>query len=107
MNTISADESCWRRATLDLKPALEIVLIKQTFVMPWSQFLYAEGDSDKVRLIFSTHDVEIAGGNLDSLLAAIASHDIAQLRQPIRADRFISCDGPIIREISVKKIDHE
>ena len=107
MSTISADESCWRTSSIYPKPALEIVLIKQTYVMPWSQFLYAEGDSDKVRIIFSTHDVEITGGNMDSLLASIASHDIAQLRQPIRADRFVSSNGPIIREISVKKIDHE
>ena len=107
MNTISADESCWRTPSLDPKPALEIVLIKQTYVMPWSQFLYAEGGNDKVQIIFSTHDVVITGSNLDSLLTAIASHDVSQLKQPIRADRFVNRNGPFICKISVKKIDHE
>jgi hypothetical protein len=51
---------------------LEVVLLKRTYVFPWSQFLYAEGGNDEIRLTFSTHDVLVKGSNLDSLMASIA-----------------------------------
>jgi hypothetical protein len=46
---------------------LEIVLLKKTFILPWSQFLFAEGNNDEVRLAFSTHDVLVAGSRLELL----------------------------------------
>ena len=41
---------------------LQIDLIKRTYVFPWSQFIFAEGDADEIRMTFSTHDVVISGG---------------------------------------------
>jgi hypothetical protein len=40
---------------------LEVVLLKKTFVLPWSQFLFAEGGNEEIRLTFSTHDVVVMG----------------------------------------------
>ncbi|MEJ7609428.1 MAG: hypothetical protein WKF37_24920 [Bryobacteraceae bacterium] len=31
------------------------------YVLPWTQFLYAEGTSEEVRGFFSTHDVVVKG----------------------------------------------
>jgi len=36
---------------------LEVVLLKEVFVLPWNQFLYAQGADDEVRAVFTTHDV--------------------------------------------------
>ena len=86
---------------------LQVILLKRTFIFPWSQFLYAEGDNDEVRLTFATHDVLIKGWNLNSLVAGIASHGIARLQELARADRFLNETGSFIREISVQKIDQD
>jgi hypothetical protein len=31
-------------------PGLQVVLLKKTYVFPWSQFLYAEGTAEEVRV---------------------------------------------------------
>ena len=41
------------RHTLGLK----VVLLKEVFVLPRNQFLYAQGGDDEVRAVFTTHDV--------------------------------------------------
>jgi hypothetical protein len=87
--------------------ALEVVLLKRTYVLPWSQFLYAEGDNDEIRLTFSTHDVLVKGCNLDSLVAVLAANGIARLQEPARSERMLAGSGPFIREISVVKIDQD
>jgi hypothetical protein len=86
---------------------LRVILLKRTYVFPWSQFLYAEGGNDEVRLTFATHDILIKGRNLNLLVAGIASHGIAKLQEPARADRFLNETGSFIREISVQKIDQD
>jgi hypothetical protein len=40
---------------------LRVVLPKRTYVLPWAQFLYAEGAPDTVRAVFSMHDVVVTG----------------------------------------------
>src|SRR2546425_588236 len=40
---------------------LEVILLKQVIVLPWNQFLYAEGGDDEVRAVFTTHDVVAKG----------------------------------------------
>jgi hypothetical protein len=85
--------------------ALQIVLLHRTYVLPWSQFLYAEGGNDEVRLTFATHDVLVKGGNLNPLIAALAIHGITRLQEPIRPDRFEETGGPVVREISVREIE--
>ncbi len=105
MTTVSAYDQTRFLSSLDHPPAMEVVLLKRTYVFPWSQFLYAEGGNDEIRLTFSTHDVLIKGSDLDSLMAAIAANGIAKLAEPARPDRMLAGTSPFIREISVIKID--
>jgi hypothetical protein len=52
------DEKPW---AVDQRRAygLRVVLPKRTYVLPWAQFLYAEGAPDTVRAVFSMHDVVV------------------------------------------------
>lgn len=93
-------------ASTQERPAgLEIILLKRTYVLPWSQFLYAEGGDDEIRLAFTTHDVLLKDSSLNSLLVDLAGQRIARLQQPVRAVRFPDATGPSIREILVVKIE--
>jgi hypothetical protein len=47
----------WRIGRERSQIALEVVLLDRMYVLPWAQFLYAEGGDDEVRLVFATHDV--------------------------------------------------
>jgi hypothetical protein len=87
--------------------ALQVIVLKQSYVLPWSQFLYAEGGNDEIHLIFTTHNVVVKGGNLNSLMAAVATHGLAYIQTPARPDRFVNSVGPAIHEISVKKVDQD
>ena len=84
---------------------LEIILLKRTFVLPWSQFLFAEGENDKIRLAFSTHDVVIMGNRLESLLKDLSVQRLSRLQEPDRLARFSSVTGPHITSISVQKVE--
>ena len=84
--------------------ALEVVLHKATYVLPWSQFLYAEGGEDEVRLAFATHDVWIKGSGLGALLTDVAAHRLAALAEPISPDRFVGRGVPSVRELAVRKV---
>ncbi len=99
MTTASADDGS------SSPLALQVVLLKRTYVLPWSQFLYAEGANYEVRLTYATHDVLIKGSNLDPLLAAIAGHGLSRIQESTRSDRFVSPAGPHVREITVEKIE--
>src|SRR5260221_14699419 len=46
---------------------LRVVLPKRTYVLPWAQFLYAEGAADTVWAVFSMHDVVVTGCGLEAL----------------------------------------
>jgi hypothetical protein len=98
----SADnERPWRFGREGTQNSLELVLIGRTYVLPWAQFLYAEGGEDEVRLVFATHDVVVRGAGLHMLLADIASHRLVGLNEPRRAERFTSTTGMSIRELIV------
>ena len=76
MNMASADSRKSWSVNLEERPAaLEITLLKRTYVLPWNQFLYAEGGNDEVRAVFAMHDVVIRGSGLDELLADMANTD--------------------------------
>ncbi len=108
MNAVSVDSGkAWTVAQEERAAALEIVLLKRTYVLPWSQFLYAEGGSDEVRLVFATHDVIVRGGGLDSLLEDLAGQRLALMREPSRPDRFSAMAGRFIREIVVNRVEAE
>ena len=84
---------------------LEIILLKRTFVLPWSQFLFAEGENDEIRLAFSTHDVVVAGSRLGSLLQDLSAQRLSRLQELARPERFSSVAGPQITSISVQKVE--
>ena len=88
-------------------PALEIVLIRRTYVLPWTQFLYAEGGEDEVRIVFAADDIVVRGSGLAALLADVAAQRMAVLREPTRADRFRSNSVRAIREIIVQKAEQD
>lgn len=81
---------------------LEIVLLKSTYALPWSQFLYATGTSEEVHAVFTTHDVRIKGGGLASLLSAFAAQRIALLKEPARSEKFVAGSGSRITELVVR-----
>lgn len=81
---------------------LEIVLLKTSYALPWSQFLYAVGTSEEVRAVFTTHDVLVKGSGLPSLLSDFAAQRVAVLQEPARSERFLAGTGPRITELAVR-----
>jgi hypothetical protein len=102
---VSADDWARRTDALETPLALQVTLLKHSYVFPWSQFLYAEGGNDEVRLTFTTHDVLVKGSSLNVLLTAISAHGVALIQEPTRLGRFTTGAGPYICEISVNKIE--
>ncbi len=107
MNVVSAGNAPWVISAGDPAVTLEIVLQKQTVVLSWHQFVYAEGDSEHVRMAFASHDVVINGACLDPLLSAIAAHRVVSLRASIRSERFSAQAGRFINEIVVRRVEGE
>jgi hypothetical protein len=106
MTTVSSDNSKTWIVAPDQRPSgLEVILLKRTYVLPWTQFLYAEGSEDEVRLAFTTHHVIVNGSHLDSLLADLSAQRVSLLREPARAERFGHESGPLITGVSVRKVE--
>jgi hypothetical protein len=103
----SADEKPWVVDTALRVYGLQVILRKRVYVLPWSQFLYAEGTSEEVQAFFSTHDVVVKGSGLDSLLADFASQQVTVLKEPARVDKFVSSAGPRIVELGVRRVEPE
>jgi hypothetical protein len=85
--------------------SLQVVLLKRMWVLPWGQFLYAEGANDEVRAAFSTHDVIVRGSGLSTLLQDVASQTVSLIREPARAEAFGAGEGPQIREVVVSRVE--
>ena len=86
-------------------PGLEVILLKQVIVLPWNQFLYAEGGDGEVRAVFTTHDVIAKGSGLAPLLSDLAAQQVTRLKEPPRAERFIHPTGTRITELYVRKAE--
>ena len=84
---------------------LRVVLPKRTYVLPWAQFLYAEGAADSVRAVFSMHDVVVTGCGLEVLLADLAAQVVTVLQQPPRAEHFAPVPGPCVLAVEVRRIE--
>ena len=84
---------------------LEIMLLKHSYALPWSQFLYATGTSEEVHAVFTTHDLQIKGSGLASLLSDFAAQCIAVLKEPARSEKFAAGSGPRITELVVRTAD--
>lgn len=107
MNTASAAKAPWVISASNPPVALEILLQRQTVILSWSQFVYAEGDSEELRIAFAGHDVVIKGAGLDPLLSAIAAHRVVSLRVSKRSESFSGQAGRFIHEIVVRRIEGE
>jgi hypothetical protein len=99
------NERPWRTGREANQNSLELVLIGRTYVLPWTQFLYAEGGEDEIRLVFATHEVLARGAGLHALLAEVAAHRLVGLNEPLRAERFTAKSGICIRELVVTKAE--
>ena len=105
MNAISVDSPPWTIYRDGRPPALEVVTPKQTVVLAWSQFVFAEGGDDEIRIAFASHDVVVKGAGLSPLLQAITSQEAVAIRQSARREAFSASTGRFIREIEVRRID--
>lgn len=107
MNVILAGNAPWVITASDPPAALEILLQRQTVVLSWNQFVYAEGDSKELRIAFASHDVVIKGAGLDPLLPAIAAHRVVSVRESVPSECFPGQAGRFISEIAVRRIESE
>jgi hypothetical protein len=105
VNVASAGKAPWIISSSEQPLALKIVSLKQTLILSWNQFVYADGGNDELRIAFASHDVVVKGTGLDDLLGAIASHRVASIHQSVRCDRFPGHGERFILEIVVRKID--
>src|SRR5215467_11893058 len=104
MSTVLADsQRLWKVSPEERPAGLQVVLLKRTYVLPWTQFLYAEGGEDEIHLVFATHDVLVRGAGLQVLLADVAAHRLVGLNEPLRAERFTTRIGMCVRELVVTK----
>lgn len=83
--------------------SLRVALLRRVYVLPWTQFLYAEGSADEVRAVFSTHDVVVKGSDLDALLADLAAQQVTLLREPTRTEKFLPAVGLRILAVDVRR----
>ena len=105
MNTASADSRrSWRVSSEDRAVALKIALLRRTYVLPWHQFLYAEGGDDEVHAVFAMHKVIVKGAGLTALLADLAAQKVTVIWEPTRADRFESCGDRFIRDVDAGRL---
>jgi hypothetical protein len=107
VNVVSGDNVPWVVSSGDPAATLEILLQTQTVILSWNQFVYAEGDSEELRIAFASHHVVIRGAGLDPLLPSIASHRVVSLRESLRSERFSRQTGRFIHEIVVRRVEGE
>lgn len=101
----SAGEKPWEVDRAGRAQGLQVKLLKRVYVLPWSQFLYADGTGEEVRAVFSTHDVVVKGSDLDSLFADFAAQRIMVLKEPARTENFAGVEGPCISELKVRRVE--
>src|SRR5580692_585618 len=102
---VSAGKAPWVISVADPPPALEISLLRETVILSWNQFVYAEGSDDEVRIAFASHDVIVRGAGLLPLLHAIPGHQLVSIREPARAERFSGLPAKFISGIEVRRVD--
>jgi hypothetical protein len=95
--------SNWTISEHDHVPAFIVHLHEHSYVLPWHQFLFAEGSAETIRASFTTHEVLIQGHGLQPLITDLALQRVNTLREPHRTDRFGSAPGPQIKVVEVFK----
>ena len=99
-----SDSKTWVAREHDRPAGMEIRLLKRTLVLPWSQFLHAEGDDEAINVTYATHGISICGSGLGSLLTDLCNQRVSLLREPVQAERFASDPGPRVISISIQKV---
>ena len=107
VSTPLIDKAPWTISADFMAPTLEVVLAKQTVILSWNQFVYAEGSDDEVRIAFASHDVIVRGAGLSPLLHAIPGHRLASIREVARWERFSTSEMRFIREIEIRRVNAE
>ncbi len=100
-----SDSTPWIAREHDRPAGMEIQLLKRTLVLPWSQFLHADGNDDRISVTYATHGITISGFGLRSLLTDLCNQRVSVLREPVRAERFSLDPGPRITSISIQTVD--
>jgi len=95
----------WRIGREHSHVALEVVLLDRTYLLPWAQFLYAEGGDDEVRLVFATHDVVARGSGLSALLTDVAARRLVAIDEPGRAEKFGGGTDRCVLELTVRRVE--
>lgn len=103
----SGDEKAWQVETEGRAYGLHVVMLKREYVLPWAQFLYAEGTGEEVRAVFSTHDVVVRGAELGSLFTDFAGQRVNVLREPSRAGKLTAGSGARITGVEVRQVEQE
>jgi hypothetical protein len=101
MATASVSEKAWLVSENDRAISLLVHLRQRSYVLPWSLFLFAEGNDGEVRATFHTHIVLLEGDGLTSLLTDLAAQTVTELKEPDRADKFSEHKGSHIATLSV------
>jgi hypothetical protein len=100
-----SDSKTWVAREHDRPAGMEVRSLKWTLILPWSHFLYAEGDDDRISVTYATHGISISGAGLRSLLTDLCHQRVSLLREPVRAEKFNSDPGPRITSILIQKVD--
>ena len=85
--SLDSDEGLaeWSSRSTAAPERLHVLLLKRSYVLPWNQFVYAEGDESRVDIFFATHQVTVEGKALDRLLKDMVEKAIFCLVEPERA----------------------
>jgi hypothetical protein len=95
----------WRTGREHHQAALEVVLMDRTYLLPWTQFLYAAGGDNEVRLVFATHDIVARGNGLGALLTDAAAQRVVGIDEPGRAEAFGNRCEHCVRQLIVRKVE--
>ncbi len=105
--TVTSALTCWQREAPSACVRIEISA-QSVHLFPYQHlvtaFLDVGGESETLRLSFSSHDVEISGRNLRPLLLAIQDFAVKWLRAiPQRYEQLAAGDDGVITSIKVKE----
>ena len=79
----------------------------ERWVLPWSHFVSArhqeDGNRERLTLLFASHEVELQGSHLASLLPEIARFHLGSLRSlPPKYESQGNASDPFIERLSVR-----
>ncbi len=99
----SGSESPWEVSEDGRATSLMVHLRHQSFVFPWSLFLFTEGNDASLRAVFHTHVILVQGAGLTSLLSDLATQVVCALIEPGRTAKFSKSEGPYVAGISISE----